>query len=78
MSLRHAVRRLGRAAVERAADVKEMAVKHEADLAEFYPSFKDILAGGWKLLSNAEVEGAVQFALDNKPKKKMNNVSCRA
>jgi hypothetical protein len=37
------------------------AAKHEANLVEFYASFKDILAEGWKLLNNVMIEDAVSF-----------------
>lgn len=43
-----------------AADRAE-AAKHEQNLANFYGTFKDILAGGWAMLNNVEVEDAVRF-----------------
>ena len=37
------------------------AEQHVEKLADFYPTFKDILAGGWELLNNKEIEDAVAF-----------------
>jgi len=40
---------------------RKEATVHEQNLADFYPQFKDILAQGWKMLNNVEVEAAVKF-----------------
>ena len=37
------------------------AAKHEQNLVDFYGTFKDILAGGWKLENNVEVHESVEF-----------------
>lgn len=39
------------------------AAVHETNLADFYLTFKDILAQGWKLSNNVQVEAAVKFLL---------------
>ena len=44
------------------ADRAEAAV-HAQALKDFYVTFKDILAGGWALLNNREVEAAIKFKL---------------
>ena len=41
--------------------VRSEAAGHEQILADFYETFKDILAQGWTLLNNRDVEAAVIF-----------------
>ena len=41
--------------------VRAEAANHEQVLDDFYETFKDILAQGWTLLNNRDVEAAIIF-----------------
>ena len=47
-----------------APSVRADAERHAAELAEFYDTFKSVLAEGWTLLNNKQIEDASRFLVE--------------
>jgi hypothetical protein len=55
-------------AIGESEDLREEAAKHGENLVEFYQTFKDILANGWAVKNNSDVEAAMEFMMAHKKK----------